>query len=56
MVVHMKWPFSKFLRRPGESQEDAAARGSQTLREQGDAAEAGPQPGEPSSEPIEPSD
>src|SRR5438552_1432391 len=33
MVVCMKW-LPKLFRRPGEPQEDAAARGSQVLREQ----------------------
>jgi hypothetical protein len=39
MVVRMKW-LSKLLRRPEESQEDAAARGGQVLGEQADVAEA----------------
>jgi hypothetical protein len=57
MVVRMKW-LPKLLRRPGESQEDAAERGSQVLREQADAAEGATlQPQEPTtSEPAEPTD
>ena len=56
MVVHMKW-LSKLLGRPGEPQEDAAARGSQELEEQYAAEAARPQSEQPpTSEPMEPSD